>query len=517
MPKLLLPLSVHRTAFMRKLQEIVRVIGRRRLKRIEVFNDGGRGLTDNLYYKLYKGIKDGRFKSDEDAARELFDCEPTNKRYLMLKSRVRTRLINTLFFLENSTSRYQQAVYHTNRNLVAAKLLLLNGARSTGIAMLKSTLHEAEKYSVTEVAVESLRILRYQSSFLGRETDFKKYNQRFQEKKEILQAEWRAEECYQMVTIPFAKSSSVKSEVAEMANNFVEEVTLLRENNYSFNMELLYFRLVIMRDQIIQDHEGVINACIGAQNFLDSHQEMDQKVRYGEFAVYRIIAYLNLRKYDEGTLLARRILPLFREGTTNWVIFLEYYFLLSMHCGNYQKSIEICQNVMGHPRFEHLAENRREKWKIFEGFLKYMTGNVNFHDEQHMRGGATRFNIWKFLNEVPIYSKDKRGLNISILILQVLFLLDRQDYDGIISRAEALKVYCSRYLKRDEHFRSNCFLKMVLIMEKKGFDHDQTEKIAEKYFDKLRSARFNYRGGLNTMEIIPYENLWNSILMKLKQ
>ncbi len=502
---------------MRKLQEIVRVIGRRRLKRIEVFNEGGRGPRKNLYYRFYKGIKDGSFQTDEDAARELFGCEPTNKRYLMLKSRVKTRLINTLLFIENPTSRNQQAVYNTNRNLVASKMLLLNGARFTGIALLKSTLHEAQKYSVTEVAVECLRHLRYQSSFLGKENDFKKYNELFQSTQEVLRAEWRAEECYQLVTIPFVKSNSVQPEVAEMASSFVEEIKELRTRNYSFNLELLYFRLVIMRDQITRNHEGVIQSCIEAEAFLNSHTEIDQKARYGEFATYRITACLNLRKYDEWNKMAPKILPLFSEGTTNWVIFMEYYFMLSMHSDNYRKAFEIFKKVVGHPRFEHQAEIRREKWRIFEGFLRYMSGNLNFVENPEAEGISNRFNIWKFLNEVPIYSKDKRGLNISILVLQVLFLLDRQDYDGIISRAEALKVYCSRYLKRDEHFRSNCFLKMVLIMEKKGFDYDQTEKIARKYYTKLTTADFNYRGGMATMEIIPYENLWASILEKLKE
>ena len=501
---------------MRKLQEIVRVIGRRRLKKIEVFNDGGRGSRTSLYYKLYKGIKDGKFTTDEEAARELFDCEPTNKKYLMLKSRVKARLINTLFFLDSSPSKYYQAVYSTNRNLVAAKLLILNGARATGIAMLKSTLHDAEKYSVTEVAVECLRILRYQASFLGKENEYKKYNKRFQAVRRVLEAEWRAEECYQLVTIPFVKSDSIKSEVASKATEYVDEIFELRKTNYSYNLELLYFRLVIMRDQIIQDYEQVVECSKQAFAFLDKHPQIKSDARYGEFAVYQILAYMNLRKYEEGNRMAIEVKKWFKEGTTNWVIFMENYFLLSMHSGNYKRAFMIYKKVVGHPRFEHQSENQKEKWRIFEGFLRYMTRSKDLTTGEELNSLNSRFNIWKFLNEVPIYSKDKRGLNISILILQVLFLLDRQDYDGIIRRAEALKVYCSRYLKQDEHFRSNCFLKMVLIMEKKGFDYDQTQKITEKYYTKLRSAKFNYRGGMTTMEIIPYESLWNSILAKLK-
>lgn len=501
---------------MKKLKEIVRVVGRKRLKRIEVFNEGGKSSRNSLYYKLYKGIKDNRFNTDEEAARELFGCEPTDKKYLMLKSRVKARLMNTMFFLERPASRYHQALSDTQKNLVNAKLLLSNGARSTGLALLRSTLSEAEKFHVTDIALDCLRYLRMQSAFLGKKCDYQKYNKRFKEVQIVLEGEWKAEEYYQMISMPYAKSYVVKEEHIQMVTQFVQEIKELMKTCNSYNIELYFHRLVIMKYQLSFEYKKMYLAAEDAGKFLYRFRESAPPVRYGELAFFKIIALMHLRDYKEGNRIAIEGLRMFTEGSTNWMIYLEYYFLLCMHTGNYGKAIEIYFQVNQHPRFEHADENRIEKWRIFGGFLNYMMGNLE-NDKTKGLSTSSRFNIWKFLNEVPIYSKDKRGLNISILILQVLFLLDRQDYDGIISRAEALKVYCSRYLKQDEHFRSNCFLKMLLIMEKKDFDRVQTQKIAAKYFNKLKSTQLQYRSGnLSTLEIIPYEKLWLSILNKLK-
>lgn len=503
---------------MKKLQEIVRVVGRKRLKRIEIFNEGGSSQRNSNYYKLYKGIKEGRFTTDEEAAMELFGCEPSDKKYLMLKSRVKTRLINTLFFLETSASRYEQAIYRVNRNFIAARFLLLNGARNTGISMLKSTLHEAEKYGITEVAVECLKNLRFQAGFGGNQTDFHRYNEKIKKVLEVYFAEIRVEEYLALMALPYANSFQRKAEMAGEAMEYIADIAKFRKKgNTSHNLELMYFRLCCVGNQIAQDYHKVLVACDQGEAYLKANPQITMRNRYGEFAFYRMISYMHLGDSERGSVAAQKGLPLFMEGSVNWMIFQEYHFLLCMHSGNYDKSWEIYTEVVGHQRFAHLDENRREKWRIFEGFLKYITGGIDRHaiDQENI---PHRFNIWKFLNEVPIFSKDKRGLNIAILILQVLFLLDRQDYDGIISRAEALKVYCSRYLKRDEDYRSNCFLKMVLLMEKQEFQKEETRKLAEKYFVRLKESQFNYQSGnLAALEIIPYEQLWLTILNKLKR
>jgi hypothetical protein len=501
---------------MHKLKEIIRVVGRRRLKRIEVFNDSGTSNRKNLYYRFYHGVKDGTFQSDEEAAKALCGTDPSDKKYLMLKSRVRSRLLNTLFFLENSSaSEYEQAVLQCNRNLMAAKVLLMNGARGAGESLLRATLTQAEKYEITEVALNCLLSLRYAASFDGNTIEFELFRSRCKEVAAIFDAENLAEEYSQIVALPFGKSQSNRPELSTLAFGYVEEMEILRQKHQSFKLELSVFRLKIIAGQISGNFEFVLAACHDFEAFLFRRKNIFPKIRFGEIAVYRMVAFLHTGRYQEGKAAAESSIQYFSDGSLNWMIFLESFFLLCMHTGHYAQAAEIYHQVTEHVRFETVDEARKEKWRIFEAFLRYVlngrievvVGEVN----------ESQFKLRKFLNDVPIYSKDKRGLNIAIIILQVLFLLDRRDFDGIISRAEALRVYCSRYLKQDDNYRSNCFLKMMLMMEKRGFKYEATSKLTERYYNLLKASRFNYQGGsLASLEIIPYEQLWATILGKLK-
>ncbi|MEM7040625.1 MAG: hypothetical protein AAF570_26920, partial [Bacteroidota bacterium] len=326
--------------------------------------------------------------------------------------------------------------------------------------------------------------------------------------------EFKVEEYYQLITMPFARKQSNRPELGNEAFAYIKDMEERRKRGTSHIAELYYYRLRIVGNQITTAFRAMADAAQEAETYLGTVPHLATRARFGEFALYRMVASLHLGEYEEGRAIAARCLRLYPEGSMNWMIFLEYFFLLCMHTRNYRKATETYQKVVTHPRFEALGQVRQEKWRIYEAFLKYMQSGAIASAEETL--DERKFNIWKFLNDVPNYSKDKRGLNIAILILQVLFLLDRKDFDGIIQRAEALKVYCSRYLKRDENYRSNCFLKMVLIMEKKDFDYERTRKITEKWYTKLKSARISYGNNLADIEVVPYEQLWDTILNKLR-
>ena len=478
----------------------------------------GRGGLNrkSLYYKLYKGVKEGRFKSDEDAARALFGTDPSDKKYLMLKSRVKARLLNNMFFLENKSSPYLQAQYRINRDFFAAKFLVIYGARVTGYSLLKSTLKEAKKYHFTDIAFQSLQMLRSLSVMMGDLRKFDEFNEELERTRKVQRIENLAEEYHLRVFIPFLKSSSPKPELAPWVLELVEDLDKKRTPDSSFSIDLNYFRLKTIYHEILQEYDEVVKICDEANSYFRSLPFPVLSMRFAEFYGRQMVGYMHLHDYVNAEKNASVALELISEGSINWMIFNEYYFLLAMHTGNYMKALQIYQQVVKNPRFPNLDAVRREKWKIFEAFLRYMLTEKH-PDTMSSSFLDTKFNLFKFLNEVPTFSKDKRGLNIAILILQILFLLDRRDFDGIISRTEALKVYCSRYLRRDENYRSNCFLKMLLTMEKKDFNYENTRKITEKYLKKLQSARFTYRGNLDGLEIIPYEQLWQTILTKLSR
>jgi hypothetical protein len=116
---------------------------------------------------------------------------------------------------------------------------------------------------------------------------------------------------------------------------------------------------------------------------------------------------------------------------------------------------------------------------------------------------------------VPIFSKDKRGFNVAILIIQILFFFQRRQFDDAIDRMEAIEKYCVRYLNEEETLRSFYFIKMLLTIPAGSFDPDAARQKAAKYREKLLDNKLSSAQQTYQIEIIPYEKLWEFALNSL--
>lgn len=87
------------------------------------------------------------------------------------------------------------------------------------------------------------------------------------------------------------------------------------------------------------------------------------------------------------------------------------------------------------------------------------------------------------LPKVPMYSKDKAGNNINILLLQILTQLQREQFGNIIDRTDSLREYARKYTRNPETKRANIFIKMILKMEKAQFHRSGTETKPKKLLE----------------------------------
>jgi tetratricopeptide (TPR) repeat protein len=220
-----------------------------------------------------------------------------------------------------------------------------------------------------------------------------------------------------------------------------------------------------------------------------------------------------LKKFDEGEKIAETCLAIQKKGSINWLIVLNYWVILSFHSNQYERAMKLFKEAKNHFNIDNMLIAASEHWKIYEAFLFYLL-EINKIDKDNSILNSS-FRISKFLNEVPNYSKDKQGINIPILIIQILFLLHQQKYDEIIDRTESLKTYVHRYLRRDGTFRSNCFIKMLLCLPSASFHKAGVIRRAKKYVDLLQSVPIGEANQSPEVEIIPYETLWEFVLESL--
>jgi hypothetical protein len=126
-----------------------------------------------------------------------------------------------------------------------------------------------------------------------------------------------------------------------------------------------------------------------------------------------------------------------------------------------------------------------------------------------------KFRLLTFLNSVPEFSEDKRGRNIAILVAQTIILLKSKQFEAVTAKAENLSRYATRYVNHDENYRSNLFIKMLVLMAENHCDYMATQALSKDLHEKLATA--SPQKASKAFEMVPYENLWTVILSVLKE
>jgi hypothetical protein len=156
-----------------------------------------------------------------------------------------------------------------------------------------------------------------------------------------------------------------------------------------------------------------------------------------------------------------------------------------MHTGQYLKAAEIFQSVVDLSSFRLLSEVKKERWRIFQAYLHYIYKSQKIKEiRPAIQNAKTNFRVNDFLTEKPVFAKEKRGLNIAALTVQIMFLLEKFETDKLNECVNAIAKYCRRYPKKDINFRSECFIEMLVNMSKEDLDFTRQEKILKKYMKK---------------------------------
>lgn len=501
---------------MEKLKELVEIVSKQAIKRIEVM--GNPSNYTSKMRDLYEGIQDGRFDNDASAAAELYGQGEESANYKKLKYRLQQRLINTLFFIDINKPAYnelQRARHSCRKASVAVSILFNENARKSAIALAKNTLNAATKYEFTEIALNLSKILTYHyGTMAGDLKKFEYYNQLSKDYLELLQAEMEAEEYYERLVLYSIKSgSSKKFDLENIAIEYTEKLKQGINKLESYRLNRYTYYVFVLRYQIVHDYENLLRTCQEAIRYFENKLHF-QTGAILHFLIWQLNCQIQLEDYEGGVEVAKRCLKMARPGSNNWFTIFDFYTILSLHTQNYTKAYELIYEVIDHPKFRSIPKFAKEHWKLSEAYIQFLIkiGKVEIDDKTEVR----RFRLSKFLNEVPTYSAEKRRTNIPILIIQLLFLLQAKRYHLVVDKVETLHAYCYRYLRKDDTFRSNCFIKMLLMLPKAHFHRQAVIRKTDHLKKRLIAVPMEIARQAGEVEIIPYETLWSYILEMLE-
>lgn len=501
---------------MQALKELAYLVTKNKIRPIELINNTSNGASK--IRSFYEGILDNQFDSDDDAAQFFYDADRNDSKYQKLKSSLKKRLINTLFFIDIKQPSYndrQKAYYECYREWAAAKILLGKNAWVTCIGLSHKILKIATKYEFTELILDISRTLRmYYGGRVGDLKKFEQYNALHKQYEEIYLKENLAEEWYVELMVQLVNKKSKDTSIKDRAMEYVQRLEEDLEKYDSYNLHFHGYLIQVLIYSSAHEHQKTIEVCKQAIEFFQKKPYTTSKPLQG-FFLQELVCYTELKQYQEGKISAEKASEFIDEGSFNWFKYQEQYLKLSLHTNEYQAAYETFNQAINHKRFQFLTSNSAETWKIFEAYIHYLIdiGRIKPHSKDKR---FTKFRLGKFLNDTPNYAKDKRAMNVTILIVQILFMILQRKYDMAVDKIEAIEKYCSRYLRKDDAFRSNCFIKMLLLIPSNGFHKAGVERKSKKFLERLQSVPPEESGQMNDIEIIPYENLWDLTLESLE-
>lgn len=501
-----------------RLIELVNLVSREKVRRIEII--GEKYNYNSIIQRLYKGIHDGDFKTDEEAAAALYDSEVSHEGYRQLKYKLEKRLINTLFHIDISNPRFndaQTAYYTCYRNLATTAILAGRAARTSACSVAERTIRIALQYEFTNVAYELAKILTsYYSSHYNENKKYTYYSKIAQEQFEIFKAEHLAEHYYHELRSLHVGKAAHKNTHLKLAKTYAEELQEKAKEIKSYRFSLNTFQVSCIAHEIANNYEAILTTCDEAIQFFKSKKggEHNFRVAIFTFGYKQILYYTTLKKYDLAEQAAIDSLKYVIEGSRNWFLAMQYYLILCLNSKQYQKAYKILIEAKNNKGFKNLHSERKELWTVYEAYVHYFIKHNKIEVEAEVK--TKQFKYYRFLNSVPNYSKDKRGINVSILIIHILFLLENGKYDQAIDRLEALNQYSYRVLKKGDTYRSNCFIKMLIALIRSQFNRTALIRKSEEFALKLAEKPHDFSRQASNVEIVPYEDLWECVLETVK-
>jgi hypothetical protein len=488
---------------MEELKELVKIVTNRGQKNFPLLNFHERQQSKEM--KLFSCISQAECPSDEAAAQFLYEASASDVRYKMVKSRLRKRLLNHLFFLDFSSKRYK--VWYRDEQeclnlLHHARTLIKVDEFSAAEKILYRALNLATDLEFTNIIIDCHELLLTIFSQQGKQYHYYKHQKVLFEYRTRLVLEQEAESHYLTAKLELNKSIQARKAYLPVLTEIIPRLKEIWEQGHSFNTFNYYYLLYIWYQELSGNFNEIIHLTAESEQLLKEGKINQRRFdhRYNKFI--SVYAHLRTKSYANGLQLAQEYVEAFDNNSTNWFAFMENYLLMAIHARNYRLAIELFTEANQNPASKKLNRLARERWSLYQKYLYFINPSRQLMED---------FTYQEFIASVPEYSKDKQGFNVAILILQFLYFLQKRDIESLLHRIEALRKYAGTHLRDNFSHRTRTMFRLLMLVVKEDFNPKQCRSKGKYLYDRLPSIP-PPGDAFAEIEIIPYEHIWEIIL-----
>lgn len=483
------------------------------LKILESFSSTGNNLLkdikpNSLESLFVANVLKGKFKTDKDAALELYSTDQSDFRYKMLKHRIKKKiyrclLVSELANLDVAFQKEQECL----RLISLSRLLLRKAQLDVVLGLCSKVKLAALEYEFNDLYLNALEIEAECLIDTGSLKELLKIKQLQKEYERKVSLEKEAVSLFQQAKAYVKSTVKHRKEHLNELPSVIERLKYIWEDTQSFESYNAYFKTSMILYELIGDFNAIIKLTERTEAYISEGRVNPKRFDAKYNAYILVYAHLRNKSFERGLSFAEKFYPYFREATPNWFFYMENYFLLALHGKHYELASLLMNKVTSHINFKEKNKEAKERWQLYEAYLYFFKPALSTHAE---------ITYQNFISSFTEYSKDKQGFNVAILVLQFMYFLRKNDSESLLYRIESLKKYSSTHLKDAASLRSRLFLKLLMLIVTEDFDAEASSLKGAKYYQKL-SETPTPGDAFAEIEIIPYEHLWEMILEILKR
>ncbi len=423
------------------------------------------------------------------------------------------QLVDPILLLNDkfpSSTELGKAYYRVSKLLLVAELLIRTSKPRASLFIAEEVIKESIANNFMSICYQAYRIQYKILHYSGELKRAERARVNFKLYLEYYQIESEMEMDYHTILAHYSSSKMNDAKVALQCEQIERKYEAYVGVIPSFYFHNHYFFIIHVKLVIQKRHEEVLANANRALKWMNIHSP---KYFPGilTFRNVQITYFIQKGLYDNCKRILEHISNIVAKNTQAWFRMKENELLLYFHQGSYDLAVDLFYEEYAKKAFLSIHSLDQQRWKLYEAYIQLVMA-LGLGEAKVL---VKRFNVQKLINDLPRFSKDKRAMNIPLLIVQLLFLITKKRYIEAIDRIDALGRYTTRYLRNDETFRSNCFIRMLLIIPKQGFNKKAVERSSLPLFNRMIQSEIQLIDQPFEIEIIPYENLWEIILSYL--
>jgi hypothetical protein len=496
------------------LRDLATNINRNKIKEIEVLND----VSDESkrIVRLYTGLLSGRYATDEVAAQDLFGQNEDYPSYRRLRRKLFDLLVNTAFFIDTQQSKFTDIVraqVHCYKGFSAANLLIIQGAVSAAVYLLRQVLEYSIKYEFVSLTSEIINTLR--KAYVINQMDTKeikrlvKLSAEYEEKRRL---EYEASNIYEALMEGFMTGRISKQYInVTVKDNFDRFLGVAPQVNTSkfyfvtYNIGNIYYLH-------FHNMAKVLELC----NHVIPQLQMRPTSARGQilqFALNALSCYTHLNIFNKPEVSS--IIDLCKDsvtlGTANWIKANETIVHHYIYAERYDDALQLYVQTINHERFAISGRTMGEIWKMYAGYF-YLLGQLGIMHPAEVKAAVGDVNVDTFEYDFKNLNTVKKGMNIPILMLPIYFKSMDGDMTAHGRSKESLKMYMYRHLKKHKNIRSAAMISLLLALDTLQFEPAGSKRLIKKHLKVFEDMPIELSEQSSAVEIVPYERLWKLIL-----